>query len=297
MLAPVLDPLDGNLGESGRHRHQRHVRVHARLDPEAPPDVPRHDEAELVLGHPEHAGREGMHDERPHEVRPDRVGALERAEGRHHSVGLDGGRAVLGIAKALADHDLRLRERAVGVAVDEPAVPRQVGPDGLVEHGRVGLEGALDVHHGGERLVADDHGLRRVLGEVPVARHHHRHRFPDEARLVGGQRVVGRGSGDADGEGLGQPRHVLARDHPDHALHGEGRRHLVTQDARMRVWRAHDGRVVDVGARGEIVDEVAAAAQQPRILDALHGLPDPAPRGHGPLSAPCTSAAASRGTT
>ena len=285
MLAPVLDPLDRHAGAPSGQRDQGNVGIHRRLDPEAAADVGRHDEAQPVLGHPQHARDEPVHDEGPHEVRPDRVGLVHVVPARDHPVGLDGGGPVLGEAEALADDDVRLREGPVGIAVDEPPVARQVRAHRLVEDRRVGLEGALHVHDRGQGLVPDDDRLRRVLGQIAAPRHHHRHRLPDEADLVGGRAVVAHRRGDADREGPGEARHVLAGDDADHALHPERRGDVVAHDARVGVRRAHDGGGVDVAERGMIVDEVAAAGEQARVLDARDAAADPARRlfGHRPV--------------
>ncbi len=96
---------------------------------------------------------------------------VERIPARDHAVGLDGRGAVLGIAEALADDDVRFREGTVGIAVDESPVAGQVGADRLVKDWRARLERALDVDDGGQRLVVDDHGLRRVLGQVAASCH------------------------------------------------------------------------------------------------------------------------------
>ena len=130
------------------------------------------------------------------------------------------------------------REGVVGIAVDEPPVAGEVGTDRVVQHGRPGLERALDVDDGGQRLVVDDHRFRRVFGQVPASRHDHRHRLADEPRLVGGRAVVVHRRGHADRERLGQPRNVRAGDDADDAVPGERGRDVVARDARVRVRRA-----------------------------------------------------------
>ena len=107
VLAPVLDPLDGDAGVLGGQGHQRDVRVDARLDPERAADVGRHDEAQAVLRQPQHPRRERVHDERSHEVRPHRAHAVE-LPARDDPVGLDGRGAVLRELEPLAQHDVGL---------------------------------------------------------------------------------------------------------------------------------------------------------------------------------------------
>ncbi len=148
-----------------------------------------------------------------------------------------------------------------------------------MKDGRIRLERALDVDDRGQRLVADDDGLRGVLGQVAVARDDQRHRLADEARLVGGGAVVAHRRGHAHREGPGVLDDVLARHDTDHAFHRERGGHVVAEDARVGIRRPHDRRVVDVRDGRVIVDEGAATGQEPRVLDALDGLSDPAHRG------------------
>ena len=148
MLAASLDPLHRSAGEPRRQRDQRDVRIERALDPEAAADVGRHDEAQLVLRHPERARGERVHDERAHEVRPHGVDAVDGIPAGDDAVRLDGCRAELREAEALADHDLRLRERTVGIAVHEPAVSGEIRADRLVQRRRARLERTLDVDHG-----------------------------------------------------------------------------------------------------------------------------------------------------
>ena len=152
----------------------------------------------------------------------------------------------------------------------------EVRADRVVQHGRVGFERLLGIDHGGQRLVLHLHQLRRVLGEIPVARDDDGHGLADETDLVGGRAVIVDGRGHADREGPGLLRHVLAGDHGDHALGGARPGDVVPDEARVRVPRAHDRRVMDVADGRMIVDERSASREKAEILDAPDGLADPA---------------------
>ena len=156
-----------------------------------------------------------MHDERPHEVRPHRADAVEGVPARDDAVRLDRRGTVLRELEALLHDDVRLAEGAVRVAVDEPPVVREVRTDGLVQDGRVRLERALGVHHGGQRLVAHLHEVRRVLGNIAALADDDGDGLADEARLVSRRTVVADGRGDAHREGLGVLQNVLAREDAD----------------------------------------------------------------------------------
>src|SRR3989475_8849947 len=62
----------------------------------------------------------------------------------------------------------------------------------------------------------------------------------------------------------------------DDAGKGQRRRELVPADLRMGQRRADDRRVARVRDRRVIVDEGSATGQEPRVLDALDRLADPA---------------------
>src|SRR5262249_14341993 len=87
-----------------------------------------------------------------------------------------------------------------------------------------------------------------------------------------------------DRERLGVAGDVLAGEHPDDAVEGHRRRQVVAANLRVGDRRAHDRRVTGVGDRGGIVDVGAAAGQEPRVLDTLDRLADPAFLGHHPAS-------------
>ncbi len=254
---------------------QGDVRIDARLDAVAAADVGRHDETQPVLWKLQHPRHQRMHDERPHEVGPDGEDLLEGIPARDDGVGLDGRGRVLGEPEALADHDLRVAERLVRIAVDEPPAVGQVGADRLVKDGGAGLQRPLGIDHGGKRLVVDDHALGGVLGAVTIAPHHQCHRFSHEADLVGGRAVVADGRGDAHAEGLGALGDVGPGDHPDDAGHGESGRHVVAEEARVGVGRADDGRVASAG-EGVVVEILAAPGEQMGILHPLHPSSNPA---------------------
>src|SRR5206468_1509749 len=275
VLSAVLDPLHRHARVLRGQRDQRDVGIDARLDAERAADVRRHDEAQLVLGQPEHPRGERMHDERPHEVGPDGADTVG-LPARDDPVRLDWCGAVFRKAEALAQHDVGLAERALGIPVHEPSMTGEVRADLVVQHRRIGLERFLRIDDGGQRFILDVDQLRRVLGQVSIARHDDRHRLADEPHLVGGRAVIVHGRRDADRERLRLPRDIVAGDHADHALGRARLRHVVPEDARVRVARAHDRRVVDVADRRMIVDVRSASGEETEILDALDRLADPA---------------------
>ena len=280
MLAAVLDPFDRYAQPHRGERDQRDVWIDRRLDAERAADVRRHDEAQLVLHEAQHPRGQRMHDERPHEVRPDRAHAVERIPARDHTVRLDRRRAVLGKREALGQDDVGLAKRALGIAVDQPSVARQVRADRRMQDGRRRIERALGIDDHRQRIVVDPDEIGGVLGDVAILGDHDGDRLADEPHPIRRGAVVVDRRRHADREGLGVPRDVRAGDRANDAVERQRRRQVVAADRRVGQRRAHDCRVARVGDRRVIVDVGPATGEEPRVLDALDRLPDPAHLGH-----------------
>ncbi len=117
----------------------------------------------------------------------------------------------------------------------------------------------------GQRLVLDDDGLAAVLGDVRVVGDHAGDLLALEANLVGGEhglRVVGQRR---------HPREVALRGHlaGQHQPHAGDLPRLAGVDgldARVRHRAAQDLHVQHAGQH-DVVDVVAAPADEPRVLD------------------------------
>ena len=164
----------------------------------------------------------------------------------------------------------------------------------LVELRRARLDGLLGVDDRGQRLVVDDDRLERV--------ERLRLRLGDDRRdaLAGPLDAVrGERPGRADvvldpGAATGRPghRHRVVRDvgadeHGDDARHRLGRGRVDRADVGVRVRAAQDGHV---GHRREldVVDVVAGAGDEARVLDPLDARPEDVGDGlGGHLGLPC----------
>ena len=122
--------------------------------------------------------------------------------------------------------------------------------------------------------VVDDDRVARVLSLVAGLGDDRRDLLALEANLVCGQhglRVIGQ----RWHPGQLVLRHELARDHRDHPRHAGGGASVDGLEARMRMWAAQDRHVQHARQR-EVVDVVALAVEEARVLLALDGLADAA---------------------
>ena len=139
-----------------------------------------------------------------------------------------------------------------------------------VGHDRKGLV----VHH--------DHG-GRILRDVPIPGHHHRHRLARITDLVEGERSLSPWCGqpvvrDQQRERLPEVAfEVRVSEHAEDTWQCGGSRHVDAPDAGVREVRADERGLR--GAMFEVVRVAASARQQTRVLHARDGLAEH-PRGH-----------------
>ena len=134
------------------------------------------------------------------------------------------------------------------------------------------IEGPASVDHRGQWLIFDVDQLQRVTRRVPVVGYDEGHLLPMEAHLVSGEHghhVMGQRRYPCKLQGFKQG----SRDHcPDFRMR-LGRCGVDRNQPRMRV-RAAQHRTVQHARQHEVVDIVALAAQEARILLA-HPAPKP----------------------
>ena len=247
------------------------------LMPKLPPMSGGTMKRSLFSRHAERSGRDGVHDERPHEVRPEGERLAERIVAADNGERLERHRGVAREAQPRAEHLVRLGERGVDIAVAEQPVAGEVARHLVVQLRCVRLERALRIDDRRQRLVLDLDQVDRILGDVAVARHDRRHRLTDEAGLVGRHAVVAHRRGRDDGEGRRPLGDLPPSQTADHAVEGERLAEIDACDPGVGVRAAEDRRMMDV-RNLEVVDERAAAGQQPRILMPRNALTDPGTR-------------------
>ena len=195
---------------------------------------------------------------------------------------LQGHAGVTAEAEAVLDHRGCAFERAVHVADLELALEGQVVAELGMDHRGGRVERARHVGDRGQLLELHREPLQRVLGCAPRARDHGCDRLALPAGALHGERILWRrldalevrqhaDPGLADLGDLG-PGH-----HPDHA--GAARRRIALDglDPRMRERAAPEGNVRHA-RQHDIVDELAAAVQQPARIRPRHGAADVAVR-------------------
>ena len=184
VLVPGLGPSRGS-AELPRHPgHQRVLGVGAELRAEGAADV-RGDDVHLLRLEAEQPGQATL-------------GALRALVGYprgHPPVLAPHGRAGSGLHRGRRDplvqdrprgHDLALVEQVLVELAGIAEVRGHVGARLLVEEHLVGRR-VGEVDHGGQHVVVDVHEFDRVLALIGLLGDHDRHRFADEADLVGRQ--------------------------------------------------------------------------------------------------------------
>jgi hypothetical protein len=159
--------------------------------------------------------------------------------------------------KALANHELGSRQRAVDVAVVERAVV----------DARLGLDRGLDVEHRVERLVLDLDQLDGVLGDVTVVSDHDGQRLAGIARHLVRGGPVRHAAVDSGREGARHRRNVGAGQDADHAGQLQRGARVKRRDAGVRDERSEQRRLAQIRQRIEIVDEPSFAAQKRLVLE------------------------------
>ena len=267
VLHPVLRPAHRPAGRAGREGEGHDVDEGGLLDPEAPTRVPRRAKPQARPRHPERPRHHRVQGVRPLEVRMDLVDPFAGEPRRRHHDPLDRGADVPRIADLDLDPVRRGTERGLRVAVAEAPLVDEVRVQRLVEHRRRFAEGLFGVDHRGPRRVLDPHPLRRVLREVPIARHHHRDRLARVANAAGREAAVLDRRPHPDEERVGPRGRVRPGEDRVHAVHRERLARVDTDDVGMRPGRAHETGVARVGGKRSVVRELGLAGDEGRVLD------------------------------
>ena len=155
----------------------------------------------------------------------------------------------------------------------------------VVHEGRVAVQRALRIHHGGEFFDLDLQGVQAVAGGVAVFRDDDGDGVADIADLVHGEGpVVRRGEGGEDGD-QGEVAQVFAGENRDDARDGEGGVRPDGANAAVGHVAALEGQVEHAG-EFEVIDKDAAAAEEALVFLARHGAAD---EGRGGISRHCGS--------
>ena len=278
----VLDPLD-RLSDQERGGRGHHVAgVDRHLVAEAAADVGR-DDPDLVLGQPGHHREQRAVRVRCLRGHVDRGLAGGGVHVRHAAAALERRRMAARIVRLELDHPVGLRERRFGgravARLPVVDVVRVLALLVVPDHRRVRLERLLRRRHRVERLVVDHDQLEGVLGRVGVLRHHGGDLLALEAHLVRGEHGL-RVAGERGHPGEPVLGHQLARDHGHDARQRRRRGGVDGGDPGVREGGAQQLEVEHAGQR-HVVDVVAAAADEARVLLALDGVADPADLGRG----------------
>jgi hypothetical protein len=176
------------------------------------------------------------------------------------------------LVDALSEDMPGVREYAIGVAHLDREAGRDVGIGPGMCARRILLQGRAAVVDGRQRLVVHVDPIHRIFGNVTALGDDAGDRLAGVAHFVLGKRV--RHPRDAQRRMRHKQRQRLAahrlgqfgkRQYGVHAGKRRRRRLLDAAHAGMRMRAAHEGRVQHAGQM-DVVDELALAAQQRRIL-------------------------------
>jgi hypothetical protein len=272
-VTPVLDPLDrAAQAQRGGRSGDLLAPDHALL-PEPATHV-RDGDAHLLLGQADAAREHGAH-----LVRDLRVGLHEQlfvavVPGRDDAASFEGERVLPAGLGPHPDDAGGVGEHVVdALGGEQRDVDQRVARRlGVHARGALGERGGV----GDDRvevLVLDDGGLDPVLGGVRVARDHDRDRLPDETDLVAGEHrhrrgheLVGRA---VEQRGDVAEAEVVRRERCHDARHGTDVVEVDRDDPAVGDRAAHELGVQHPG-QGDVVDEAAAAGQQPGVLATRH---------------------------
>ena len=271
MLEPVLDPFHRPAGDAGGDRGQHDIGKHRELDAEAAAGVGRDAQSQLRAGHAQRARHHRVGAERALEIRQHVVALVGRPVFRDDDVALHRGEGVARIAAGQRDAGVRLRERALGVAVGEFA-DRDLVALGLgMQQRRRRLARGARVDHGCERLVVDAHQVGGILGEVARFGDHDGDRLADIAHALDRERPLVHRRLERDQERVGELAHVLAGDDRPDAVLRQCRARIDAGNLGVRVRRADDVSVQRAGRHRQVVGIAPAPRQQRRIFLAKDG--------------------------
>ena len=269
MLQPVFDPLHRTPDEARGGGQHHSIGRNALLDAEAAAGVRGRPQAQTVARHLEGARHHGMYAERTLEVGENVEGILVGIVFGHDAVGFD---RRAGIARIADRHRQRMRcrgERAVGIAIGEAPVAHQVGARGLVQHRRVGIEGAERIDDRGPFAIARRDQVHPVFGQIAIGCHHDRDGLADIADPVDRDDAGVDGDAKRRHERTGDRFEIAPRDHGDDAGQLQRGRNIDVENVSMRVRGTQDGGVQGARLDAEIVDVAPTSRQQGRVFDPL----------------------------
>jgi hypothetical protein len=303
-LLPIFGPADRPTQGQREERDERVLGEEPGA--EAAADVGR-EHAHVLERQAEHLG----------EIEPDQVGpGVRDPDGQLVATRVVGGldrtrlhrvRRVAAEREAFPQHVRRRGEGRIDVPGADEQTSRDVVPELGMENGSAVGERRFGVGQRGARVVVDLDGLEAVLRGIAIARDDHRDRLSEPEHLVHrqhgqragldlqvdlleeGRRDLAARTLDESADTAGQ---VGARERRLHPGDGERRGDVEPRDARVGEGASQDGRVQRSGD-GDVGDEAAGAADEPRILLAPDPLPhEPRRGGRGHLSASRWSTAA-----
>ena len=280
VLRAVLDPAHRPAEMHGGERHQEVLGIELAARAEPSPDR-RLDEVDGTLGQAAQLRQDAP-------VGVGHLGGTPHGEHvadfvvlRHQAACLQRHRGVTLGLEGFLDDEVALGERAVHVAHVHLEVGGDVARHLLVEPGGVRRHGRAGAGHRREVLVDHLHQLERVLGDVAVLGHHHRHRIAHVAHPIRGDgRLLGAFKPLHDpgthGNGL-ESRQVRGRDHPHDPGQGQGGGGVNGGHPGVGAGAAENGGVHHAGPP-DIAHVLAGAPQERHVLPALYARTDV---GHG----------------
>jgi hypothetical protein len=273
VLHAVLDPLDRTPARLAREHRRDAGAARAALAAEAPA-VRVADHADLVGGDLQHRGHAEGHVALRLVAAAAGEGALDGVPLRDHAEGLHRVRAEAVPAELLGEDVVGVAERRIDVAPLELPLVDDVRPLLLEDQRRRRRHRGEGVHHRGQRFVLDVDQLERVFRQVAVRRRDRGDGLADEAHLADREAVYAPAVGDRR-QRCRPAAGVVARDHGADARERLGAARVDANDPRMGVGAAQDCAMQHPGKDG-VVDELDAARDEGRVLDALRRLSDEA---------------------
>ena len=274
VLAAVLDPFHRPAELARRERDQEILRIELAAHAEAAADVGL-DHGDGVLGEAHLLRQDGavveghlggaMHGE----MAAPRIPFGEQAARLHRH------RCEALHLEMFAANIGGVLERSIRIAAQCRERADAVAAAGLEQQARVGARRSA-ARDRGQRFDGEGDGIQRVLGERRAVGHHHGDGLTDVAHFLGGdhrllevrvfrQQFLPHGD---DGDRAQSPADVSRREHGVHAGTLQCGRRLDVADTAVR-HRAAQDRGMQAHFGRHVVDELAAAAQEAQILDAL----------------------------
>ena len=193
-----------------------------------------------------------------------------------HAVGLHGRSGVARIVRGHRNCVCGRGKSGIGIAVGEQALAHQIAADRLVKKGRIVGERRFRIDHRRTLAVLDLDQVEGILGDVAVGRDGESHRLSDVAHAINCHGARLHRSANAGDQGVDDGQKVGSRDDGHDAGKGRRRRDVDRENIRMTVRRAQKGGVQGICPEGQIVHIASAPGKEGGILDAFHGLAEPA---------------------